>query len=500
MSLTNKKSRSDSPENENSPVPHFTTDDDALVFGQLNDDAQKVEESHHFLIATVPEVWLNVFEKLNPEDKPAFSRACPQFHAWLEPRRNCFLLYEVAPILLEKVSKQILLESRKICRFWSQATDHQYRERRSDPLRLVEDPRPPVYTNRFHSTESMQKFMVEMENHPGNPFPWGNLQFQWNPPDDWRQQPEFDKISHCRTYWTLVLSILRKFGSEVEYCRLIIGDSSILVEEMAEFLRNILPNLPKLKRLAICGGSGQIQNPYRGIKLPLLPKLEVVNARYADWDLISAILNACVPSNVKRLSFENTQLGGRVELPEPVYGFSNLEFLKAPISVRDLQRLGTSTPVPPLKEVDCQFENSRVSFEEVFTALGSFSTSLIHVAASMLAANGEVGTRISLPNLRKLHIRFYQGTFEPILQLKGLTHLKITSCRRLRREDMAREPPINVGEDSVQFYGFERKMYESNIWRLMSSLQTLRIGNDQYERHILNLRNHSCQSQINLNE
>ncbi|ODM86633.1 hypothetical protein Ocin01_20049 [Orchesella cincta] len=86
---------------------------------------EEVDNHGPFPACNVPDVWLNVFEMLGADDKPAFSGACAEWHDWVDSKKPLHLFPEVAPILMTNLPQNALLQSRELCRSWCMELDSQ---------------------------------------------------------------------------------------------------------------------------------------------------------------------------------------------------------------------------------------------------------------------------------------------------------------------------------------------------------------------------------------
>ncbi|ODM89170.1 hypothetical protein Ocin01_17509 [Orchesella cincta] len=400
-----------------------------------------------FLADTVREVWLNVFSKLDPEDKPAFFRAMPEWNAMMTTKSTQFLVPEVAPILLETLPMKLLLQSRLLSKTWTSGLDTHIVNSPAHlhlPFELAYEKSHPIltYGHKFNSTERLLRFLEKMRSHPGNPLLSGNIELQWRKPPGTAPLPELKIL--CLEYWNNAILLLTTFGRHALYAKIDLTSSVRLSGlELARIFHRLLDNLPSLKKLSILGTSLNhsllIQTYFRRNPLPLLPNLELVETHCREEALGFAVINCCCdPQKMKRLKL-NAIFHTETMIPEMVYNFSNLEVISMPHFWPYLSRVGNLKVVPPLREVEVDLRVSQSKFEilgEVFTSLQPFKDTLVSVNCSRVCVkrNEEgVESMIDLPNLRRLSFRFYERQLDPLVQLSGsLTHLTIFSSRVFR--------------------------------------------------------------------
>ncbi|ODM88247.1 hypothetical protein Ocin01_18435 [Orchesella cincta] len=430
--------------------------------------AEEVDNHRPFQACNVPEVWLNVFEKLGAKDKPAFSGACAEWHDWVDTKRPLQLFPEVAPILLMNLPQNALLQSRELCRSWSKELDSQVQTLPSNfyldiELATAERVLEVRQRNVFNTSEQIQTFLKEMEGHTGNPFPGRTLILE---PHDPRHLGSHERNRICTNYWRSVNDLVN--GMEPMFIKLALpfGVTATIIDltrlEVLAAVGNCL-NLPHVKLLYIEGQTGlpqtQIRNYFHTNPLTQLDDLETMRFNQLDPSLLNTVLHSCcVPAKIRRFWTESCQ-HGRLSLFETVSHFPNLEISRD--FATDLR-----TSLPPLRNLELGFFTyNTLNLEQLFTALETFRETLVHFRVNSWAAPPLIRTdwRINLPNLKRLCFLKYLGQLQPLRQLTALQELTI-----------------------IHPSGFEHmdQMYQSNIWELVPSLQTLIVREKKFERVI----------------
>ncbi|ODM89171.1 hypothetical protein Ocin01_17510 [Orchesella cincta] len=447
-----KKFKSDETEKDDDATGDHTHSNLDL---RMEVDVNDVVNLLRFPADTSPTVWLNVFSKLDPADKPAFFRAMPEWHDWVSLQRTTFLAPEVAPMLLETLPMKSLLSSRLICKAWTNGLNTHIQNHPMHlhlPFEIDYKKKHPVleYVHKFTSTERIRRFLDEMEFHPrNNPLFSRNIELGLVAPGG---EQELNLL--LTEYWNNAILLLNLFGGDVLYAKIdftFSADHNGL--ELGRIFRELIVNLPNLKRLSLRGfiltNSYEIKTYFGQNPLPLLRNLEMV-----DNDCIS----------------------------------DNLEVLDTHLDIWDLEILANPEGAPPLKEVNLQFLETP-SISELFTKLLPFRDTLVNVATPHVRVlellDKEEGCKIDLPNLRRLSIEFYQGDVDPLMQLSGsLTHLTINRASSYENNTTVHSLDGSVKrtpKDSVDFYGFEEDMYRSNIWELCPSLISIKLGYNHHD-------------------
>ncbi|ODM86556.1 hypothetical protein Ocin01_20126 [Orchesella cincta] len=411
----------------------------------------------------LPEIWLNVFAKLDPKDKPAFSGASPVWHDWVESKRTQSLVNEILPLLIEVLPMRNSLESRELCQAWKNPNESLFSN--ASHFRQPE--------NAFGNSEKVQGFMEEMRGHPGNPFLTRSIDLCYSG----QENRGGDRGVLWREYITNVDLLLEEFGSHVHFAEICFNeDEELLAQlnlqgpEIDGLLREWLILLPNVKQLCISGerhsplADQEIREYYRLNPLPRLEYLETVDLDCAKVPMVDEFLKCgCVPENIKRLRYSHIErYGDRLILPAAVYGFVNLEVLQVPILLPHLKRLASLERRPPLRELTLRFEDGPY-FQDVFPVLEVFAETLVQFRASSTIRVRESGEKFTcnLPNLKNLYIGDYWGPPELLFQFKAVTDLEI-----FRMTD----------SNGRYVRDLETRMNASNIWMMMPSLQNLTLG------------------------
>ncbi|CAL8129424.1 unnamed protein product [Orchesella dallaii] len=448
---------------------------------------------HHFPADNVQEVWENVFEKMANNDKITFSKVCSEWHNWVSPKRTRFLFREMFPTLAscaEGLSIEELMQCRKICKSWSQDFDHENQTRPSHLLLDFENPEATqfdrtilIVSNEFNNAKKIKKFLQDMKSHQGNPFPgrYISLDF-YKIPKIGRRAREDERLQLKREFWGKALELLEAFGSHVykAYIRLELPETT----EVYEYFHKCLLHLPNLKSLRVndaCNGIPlhQTRAFYQRNPLPQLPQLETIDITGPPQVFWSSVLESvCVPAVVKRLRlFACGEFRKDAPIPEAVYNFHNLEAIDAQISIEELERFGNVLGgTPPLTAVAFDFRNGKQEQEQdfvrVFKSLEVFGGSLTHVKIEAKFSHYsvqhalEIGFAINLPKLEKLELHGFTGPLDPLCQLGTLECLRISCSWRQLEEWQG---------STVDFYGFEWRMEDSNVWEKIPSIQKIHL-------------------------
>jgi len=251
---------------------------------------------------------------------------------------------------------------------------------------------------------------------------------------------------------------------------------------MLRNLRNYLIRLPHVKRLKVAALNNHdladAEEFFQRNPLPRLADLETLELFDTRLGVMDAILSCCcVPTKIQRLSVDTFRVKDDSELLESFCNFCNLTVLKATCEFEAFQKFSLSPKqkLPPLTKIELDHWGFYcVNAEDLFPTLESFGSTLTHfkMTSSMLIVEYPAAIRINLPRLQRFEVRTYEGIIDPFLQIPNLTHLKFHPSNETKADSL------------IDFFGFEERMYESNIWELMSKLKTIIVGEKTYERHI----------------
>ncbi|CAL8122096.1 unnamed protein product [Orchesella dallaii] len=456
------------------------------------EDGLKGVDYHDFPADTIPDVWGNIFEKLDPKDKITFSETCAKWHYWAAPKRMTFLFTEIVDVIIKALTEQQTLKCRSICRSWTQDIDHELENQASSLLIETEIDQDEIrqnwetdIANVFWSSKKIEQFLVEMASHNGNPFPGRTILFGFNIP--LRRPILTEWLELKRTFCRKAIELLEAFGSHVyianfEFCPLHTNSNIVLeATETIEYLRTSLSHLPNLKRLNISGLDklfllDEARDFYRNNPLPRLPHMEMVYMDYTcnavkNWVLETSAL----PATLKRISIQPHPR--EVEFSSgPIFNFPNLEALDVVLSIEDLERFGTLMgSTPPLKAIRLKFVQNLQDFQRVFRSLEVFAESLKIVSIDENYSRNSLrdaiatGFSINLPKLERLELVRFDGPLDPLCRLESLKYLGVKLSRLQEWEG-----------STVNFYGFENRMEESNVWEKISSLQKLSFEGMMY--------------------
>ncbi|CAL8148766.1 unnamed protein product [Orchesella dallaii] len=464
-----------------------TTESPAEGNNKVNNDCETEPVGyHHFPAENIPQIWLNIFEKLGQEDKLTFSQASKEWHDWVALKRTDFLFPQVAIYLWGAIPKSSAKQCRSVCRSWTQKLDSLSEFYPTDmhfakgtEYEEVDNFEFFVLTHDFNSANQIQRFMADMSAHPGNPLPGGSiyLEYQADESGDPLAPGEMDGVD--TEYWTAVIMLLRKYGNYIQDATFLFHEDAeaFPLIEITEHFRNCLLNIPNLRHITL-DHSGtergdEMEEYLRLNPFPRLQKLEVVDIHDVDFDLAEAFLNhCCVPANIKRVWIWVWRI------PRTVYTFFNLEILQArsdDLMIEDLEGFRNLSRVPPLRVLRVH-ANSDLNALRVFTALEAFVDTITEftVMSPLVnnAADAIAGIQINLPKLESICFADYQGSLDLLLQLTSLKDLEIRTATMEREE---------WDGNVVQFYGFEERLKESNIWDLIPSLQTIAVGHGENE-------------------
>ncbi|CAL8133159.1 unnamed protein product [Orchesella dallaii] len=471
MSLRAKKVATESPAEENNKVN--------------NDGETEAVGYHHFPAENIPQIWLNIYEKLGQEDKLTFSQASKEWHDWVALKRTDFLFPQVAIYLLRAIPTSSAKQCRSVCRSWTQKLDSLCEYYPIDMHLEIETEYEEVdnfeffvLTHDFISTNQIQRFMADMSAHPGNPLPGGSIHFE-NVAECGDPLAPGEMYRLGTEYWTAVITLLRKYGNYIQDATFVFheDEEAFPLIEITERFRNCLLNIPNLRHITLYHigeeWGDEMEEYFRLNPFPRLQNLEVVNIYNVDFDLAETFLNhCCVPANIKRVWIWAWRI------PRTVYTFFNLEILQArsdDLMIEDLEKFRNLPRVPPLSVLRVH-ANCDLNALRVFTALEAFADTLTEFTVMSPLVNNAAeeiaGIQINLPKLESIRFGEYQGSLDLLLQLTSLKDLKI------RNATMEREEWDGNG---VQFYGFEERLKESNIWYLIPSLQTITVGHGENE-------------------
>ncbi|ODM89243.1 hypothetical protein Ocin01_17439 [Orchesella cincta] len=154
------------------------------------------------------------------------------------------------------------LQARELCQSWKQELDYKNQTNPSHKIFWFEidsgdhwDPhlRSFRFSNVLSTVESVESFMREMRNHPGNPFPSRRISLNchlnedvevpfWE--DDWTE------------YWTSAFLLLDTFGSHVHFADIWFCERDEIQPEQLAMdtqvrLRECLRRLPNLKQVKV---------------------------------------------------------------------------------------------------------------------------------------------------------------------------------------------------------------------------------------------------------
>ncbi|CAL8129062.1 unnamed protein product [Orchesella dallaii] len=452
---------------------------------ESGDDSQRVAP---FVADNVREkIWLNIFDKLAPEDKVTFLTTSPEWHKCAAPNRTLVFFNEIASMLLETLPKHAFLQCRQVCRQWTKELDEHYNSHPDhlrfafEKERILDGPPIPQYITRFETVSQVRKFMEENRSHPGNPFPGRIIYLRWKDGSIWKP----DALQLFQGYWKGVGEMLLQFGRHIHFAIIHIfeRDMETYLLERFEIVRNYLMNLPHLKRLKFLGPSRARLDEVREFlgtnSLPQLADLETLELCGISPFWMDAVLNFCtVPSKIKRLCFDLVagDYGANApNLHDMLQKFTNLEALELTNLTEDYERFGHLRSLGKLTHLSLGFCEGEIrEAKPFFEVLEPFGRTLTHLKIKCgLAISNSVRTPINLPHLERLHIAEYKGNLDPLLQLTSLTFLRIDKCIQ-RTQDKKIKSAIDV-------YGFEKRMYQSNIWKVMPTLQTI-IIRKRYDR------------------
>ncbi|CAL8148759.1 unnamed protein product [Orchesella dallaii] len=446
-----------------------------------NDDETEAVWYHHFPADNISQIWLNIYEKLSQEDKVTFSQASKEWHDWVAPKRTDFLFPQVALFLVGTIPSTSAKQCRSVCRSWTQKLDSLREFYPIDKHFALETEYAKVDDNEFslrndfNTSDEIQRFMADMSAHPGNPLPGGIIFFKYKVAEREIPLAAGERIRLCTEYWTAVTMLLRKYGNYIQRATFGFGQNETELPgiEIVEHFRNSMLSLRNLRYISLSnletGLEDEIEEYFGLNPLPRLQNLEVVQIHNMDFNLAETVLNhCCIPANIKEVWIWAWRI------PPTVYTFFNLEILEVRSHVsliEDLERFRNLPQVPPLKVLRIQDLTRQINAIQVFTAFEAFSDTITELTVMTPlvnnAANAIAGIQISLPKLERIYFTVYQGSLDLLLQLTSLKDLII------RRATMERE---EWDGNLVQFYGFEERLKESNIWDLIPSLQTITVG------------------------
>ncbi|CAL8133111.1 unnamed protein product [Orchesella dallaii] len=437
----------------------------------------EVLDYRHLPGENIREVWLNIYEKLDQEDKVTFSRACDEWHEWVARKRTDILFPQVAVFLMGRIPASSLKQCRIVCRSWTQKIDslvHQYYlsgslfEIGTEYAEIGSD-EDIEFSTEFGSADEIIRFMTEMSGHQGNPLPSRFISFEWSERENALGLREIDRLRI--EYWTAVTVLLSNFGNYIRFAMFDFeGHDDELPVEIVSHFRNCLSNLPNLQRLMlyslVIGLEVEVEEYLRLNPLPRLQNLQNVEICNVEGCIAEAFLNSClVPASVKAVWINPPRV------PPVVYSFLNLESLIIRSSVfmmEDLERFRNLPQVPPLRALTLNFP-SDMNALQVFTALEPFSDTLtcLNIMSRLNPVDGINGLRINLPKLGEVTLHSYRGSFDLFVPLTSLKILSIyyPYIRRRRRKRLV-----------AQIREFERRLNESNIWERMPALQEIRAG------------------------
>ncbi|ODM78596.1 hypothetical protein Ocin01_20180, partial [Orchesella cincta] len=160
-------------------------------------------------------------------------------------------LPQVAPQLIEELLPQNFLQGRELCQTWKEELDY---KNQTDPshtrfFHRDHDRRPMV--NVLSTVESVESFMREMRNHPGNPFPSRAISLRCHKNED-VEVPFWD--DDWTEYWTSAFLLLDNFGRHVHFADIWFTEwdelqMEQLVMDIHVRLRECLLRLPNLKHV-----------------------------------------------------------------------------------------------------------------------------------------------------------------------------------------------------------------------------------------------------------
>ncbi|CAL8133151.1 unnamed protein product [Orchesella dallaii] len=433
-----------------------------------NNSEMEVLSYHHFPAENIPQIWLNIYEKMDQDDKVTFSGAYKEWHDWVARKRTDILFPQVAVFLLGRIPASSLKQCRTICRSWTQKIDGLYQYYPSDPLLNVgteyveEGIDEDILSTIFSSTDEIKRFVGDMSGHPGNPLPGRIITLKWKVPK--REMPlaprEVDRLRI--EYWTALRVLLSKFGKYILDATFLFWENEV---EIVDRFRNCLLNLPNLNRLTFfIRQEVGVEEYLRLNPLPRLQDLETVHVLNAGSCFAEIFLNGClVPANVKVLWINQRRV------PQALYSFFNLESLTVRSSVfmmEDLEKFRNLPRVPPLRELCVNFSTAMNALQ-VFTALEPFADTLtkFSVMSRLNPVDGINGLEINLPKLEEVNLDSYRGSFDLFVGLTSLQKLRI-------------DKPYIERRHAVQIRDFEARLNESNIWELIPSLQEIRVRRD----------------------
>ncbi|CAL8133157.1 unnamed protein product [Orchesella dallaii] len=499
MSSTSKKVATDLQAKEEGPVGPVTI----LATNILGSDEMEELGYHHFPAENISEVWLNIYEKLGHQDKLTFSRTCAEWHDWVASKRTIQFFFQAASLAFGNLPGKEILQCRTLCRAWTEELGLLYQFLPVVPSNFYvpisasgskskEFSDKPTFRTSLRSIDKMKSFMADMEGHRGNPIPWGMLDLVRDVPDEEGQLTLIEKCRLSREYWTAAGMLLSKFGKYVRCVEFAFheGDPGLPCIEFVDYFRNCLVSCPNVMELIIEDSSGggwddEIEEYVRLISLPQLKSLESLEIYGVEYDFADLILDyCCVPANIKRIYLDEHRI------PQAVYCFSNLEILEVQQEellyedlILNFERFKVLEKIPPLKILEVEFSSELEEDEvpnllDILTVVESFGNTLtglnVRSSLSPVAFEEISGIRINLPKLQRLELQDYQGSLDLLVGLKSLTYLIIHNV------DSTQSDPVGL----APFSGFEERIYESNIWKMVPSLKIIRIGQKTYRRQI----------------
>ncbi|CAL8122070.1 unnamed protein product [Orchesella dallaii] len=385
------------------------------------------------------------------------------------------------PLLEEEIPQSVLLQCRQISKGWNHELDEQ---QASHPFHyhleyIVNLDVLPITktTNTFLTLEDIEKFMTEMKNHPGNPFPGRNIEI--TTPESLGSTREHKIL--CKNYWRSAIQLLNLFGKHVRHLSIDFRAVKLGMENVA-ILRNILLQVPNLQVLKIlmfeAVADDDLINSFQGqYPFPPLEQLESLVMYDVNEHVMHTVLRyCCVAAKLKRLalpSYNNYNDGGS-SFPKVITSFLNLETLVGDFTLEDLEILSTAEQKPPLKHLLMGMDGNIEDVE--YFKLEAFSDTLVYfdLQCKIIVPRRLLGV-FNLPNLKTLIFRRYEGSLDPFLNFKSLDHLEIDEYEPIE---------LDSGWYVVDIHKMEEKIYKSNIWNLIPSLNTFDFGVEMYERKV----------------
>ncbi len=457
--------------------------------------------------------------KNDPEAQTNCANASPYFWEFLKKERTLFLFPKVIEIIAPQNEKQkfemlleaadkteddddyydydrpfwiededewkaTILECRLVCSAWNMAVEQCYQNATMAGIQeLAKNSLNPMSAERkigkawtydlfrFEDPQDIRHFLRKFQpsHFSGIAAPPKNPLFgRWIILD----------VTNDQGYKNWITKLLELYGKEVWYCCTSwYVYSTTIGKEVCSELSTWLGLMPNLKFLNVQGPEKVkclSRKDLLGNPIPKLEKLEMLDFDETNGLILSEMLR--VNNHVKVLRMANISSGVNLEVGRSLSNLKDFSPMPSKMGDKMLEQFGHHR-----KQLNKLYlVHASKYFGKMERDWGSTLTELDlrdpfgKEKATILRESRDL--RLNLPGIRRLSV-WIKGLFylDFIKPMEGsLEHLEIIGRDFKKcgtKEDMARVKK----EQSIELVGFEKRMKESNIWKLFGKLETVKM-------------------------